>query len=43
MAINALQPLKFMSSIKDIGSDTTVAHKLRTNTTISCDGYILVT
>ena len=43
MAINALQPLKFMSSIKDIGSYTTVAHKLHTNTTISCDGYILIT
>ena len=48
MAINAisalgLQPLKFMSSIKDTGSDTTVAQKLYTNTTITSDGYILIT
>ena len=47
MAINAisalgLQPLKFMSSIKGTGSDTTVAHKLHTNTTITSDGYILI-
>ena len=48
MAINAisalsLQPLKFMSSIKDTGSDKTVANKLHTNTTISSDGNILIT
>ena len=48
MAINAISalgfpPLKFMSSIKDTGSDTTVAQKLYTNTTITSDGYILIT
>ena len=48
MDINAisalsLQPLKFMSSIKDTGSDITVANKLHTNTTISSDGNILIT
>ena len=48
MAINAisalsLQPLKFMSSIKDTGSDITIANKLHTNTTISSDGNILIT
>ena len=47
MAINAisalgLQPVKFMSSIKGTGSDTTVAPKLHTNTTITSDGYILI-
>ena len=48
MAINdisalSLQPLKFMSSIKDTSSDITVANKLHTNTTISSDGNILIT
>ena len=48
MAINdisalSLQPLKFTSSIKDTGSDITVANKLHTNTTISSDGNILIT
>ena len=39
----SLQPLKFLSTNKDTGADITVAHKLYKNTTISSDGYILIT